>query len=159
MRLSLNYWIRAMFSAIYFWYSLDSPIFYCWSFLISMLSFFYFSMSLLIWSWLSSSWVMKVWNLAVELYLTNSTEIKWKGTEFLEFEDEGFSLSTDFERVFFEVGVFLEELAEFFGAFLENHGEFGDFGFDEVELWMSEEWLHYFSVILVRVALFLTSSA
>jgi hypothetical protein len=79
---------------------------------------------------------MKVWNLAVELYLTNSTEIKCKGTEFLEFKDEGFSLSTDFEGVFFEVGVFLEELAELFGAFLEDHGEFGDFGFDEVELWI-----------------------
>ena len=102
---------------------------------------------------------MKVWNLAVELYLTNSTEIRWRSTEFFEFEDEGFSLSTDFEGVLFEVGVFFEEFAEFFGAFLEDHGEFGDLCFDEVEFWISNWGLHYFYVILVRVALFLTSSA
>lgn len=72
IKVSLNSWILLWFSAIYFWYSLDSACFSCWSLFIYIFRFFSLSNSLLIWSWLSSSCVIKVINFPVCPTLMNS---------------------------------------------------------------------------------------
>ena len=54
IRFSLSSWILDWFSAFYFWNSRDSAAFSCWSLLISIFKFFYFSRYRCILSWLSS---------------------------------------------------------------------------------------------------------
>lgn len=65
IKFSLNYWILLWFSAISFWYSRDYACLSCCNFFISMFKFFSFYKSLLIWSWLSSSWAIVSINLLV----------------------------------------------------------------------------------------------
>ena len=65
IKVYLNSWIRLWFSAIYFWYYLDSACLSCCNFLISMFKFFSFYNNLLIWSWLSNSWAIVNMNLLV----------------------------------------------------------------------------------------------
>lgn len=76
MRSSLIYCIFAWFSAISFSNSFFYKFFSCWIFLISIFKFFSFSKSFLRRSWFSSSWVMKVLNFWVVLFLINYTKIK-----------------------------------------------------------------------------------
>lgn len=144
MRVSLNYWILLWFSAIYFWYYFDSASFYCWSFLISIFKFFYFSSSLLIWSWLSSSWVMKVRNLFVELFFMNSMSSSSFTINIL------LSLLT-FKESLSRSGFYLKSLHNFFVLSLRM--------MERLAISASTSSSYLFWVIWVRLALLRTNSA
>lgn len=142
MRFYLNYWILAIFYEISFWYYFDSAIFYCWSFLISMFNFFYFSINLLIWSWLSNSCVMKVWNLAVELFFINSFN-------YSSLRIRAFLYRLTLNESFSRSGFYLNNLHNFFVLYFKI--------MDNLAISASTKFSYYFSVILVNVARFLTN--